>query len=477
MNYYILGIILTLTLPLALLCLAVVITVWIACICHRAKILDVQPGEFAKKSDNRQSSKNSTSQKKNYVTVSTAVHKEQVAESPTKSKKLLKELKLVFAPTLVPNNCESSRENPVPQEIERKNFTTARSAIIPSICTLGTENNGNKEKKKPSTYANHPWSACTQPDLLYAEPSKVPVRPLEIGVENIREMKHIGVGQYGSIILAEMVQLSGRDMLRIPRAMRHKVPLLVAVKRMKPSADQETRKNFDKEIKFMSQICHENIVQLLAVCTHTANPFIVMEYMENGDLSQFLQKYQLLEDKEMTVYSNQLPPSVLVYMAIQIASGMCYLTSLNYVHRDLATRNCLVGKNFQIKISDFGLSRNLYERSCYHICGQTVLPIRWMATECFYGRFSEKSDVWAYGVTVWEIFTLGKKMPYEDLDNQSVIVNATQGDNRHILTQPPGCPREVFEVMLSCWAYSAGDRPAFREIYDRIMYLYTSQMF
>ena len=473
MNYYIVGIILTLTLPLALLCLAVVITVWIACIRHRAKALDVQPGEFAEKSYSSKNSTSQLSQKKSDVAVSTAVHKELVAEPPIKSKQLLKELKLMFAPTAVPGTSVSSRKNPVPQEIERKNFATAHSAIVPCTC----ENNGNKEKKKLSTHTYTPWSACTQPDLLYAEPCKVPVRPLEIRFENIREMKHIGVGQYGSIILAEMVQLSGRDMLQIPRAMRHKVPLLVAVKRMKSSADQEMRKNFDKEIKFMSQIRHENIVQLLAVCTHITHPFIVMEYMENGDLSQFLQKYQLLEDKEMAVYSNQLPPSVLVYMAIQIASGMCYLSSLNYVHRDLATRNCLVGKNFQIKISDFGLSRNLYERSCYHICGQTVLPIRWMATECFYGRFSEKSDVWAYGVTVWEIFTLGKKMPYEDLDNQSVIVNATQGDNRQVLTQPPGCPREVFEVMLSCWAYYAGDRPAFREVYDRMMYFYTSQLF
>ena len=307
---------------------------------------------------------------------------------------------------------------------------------------------------------------------IYAQPSRLikkAPQPLEVNNDNIQELRRLGIGQFGAVILAELVGLSSRDLRLIPKEINSQSPLQVAVKRLKPDVSEEVRENFDKEIKFMSQLNHENIVQLLAVCTHTANPFIVMEYMENGDLSQFLQKYQLLEDEDMAVYSNQLPPSILVYMAIQIASGMCYLASLNYVHRDLATRNCLVGSHFLIKISDFGMSRNLYERAYYRVRGRAMLPIRWMATESFYGRFSEKSDVWAYGVAVWEIFTLGKKQPYGELDDQAMIQDAIRGMGRRIMNKPPGCPQAVYEVLLRCWEYAPEDRAMFKEIHSRLL--------
>ena len=323
--------------------------------------------------------------------------------------------------------------------------------------------------KRTSVYAAeeelHPYGP------IYAQPSRLIKKadpPLEIGENNIHEIKHLGIGQFGAVILAEIVGLSSSDVKLFPKEMDPDVPMRVAVKRLKPDVSDEVRKNFDKEIKFMSQLRHENIVQLLAVCTNSTNPFIAMEYMENGDLNQFLQKYQLLED-DVAVYSNQLPPSVLVYMAVQIASGMCYLASLNYVHRDLATRNCLVGASFLVKISDFGMSRNLYEHAYYRVRGRAMLPIRWMATESFYGRFSEKSDVWAYGVAVWEVFTLGKKQPYEELDDQEMIQDAIRGMGRRIMNKPPGCPQAVYEVLLRCWEYAAEDRATFKEIHKSLL--------
>ena len=329
----------------------------------------------------------------------------------------------------------------------------------------------------PSMFNKRISQYTTEEDLhpygpIYAQPSRLinkAPQPLEVNDDNIQELRRLGIGQFGAVILAELVGLSTRDLRLIPKEISSQNPLRVAVKRLKPDVIDEVRKNFDKEIKFMSQLNHENIVQLLAVCTHTANPFIVMEYMENGDLSQFLQKYQLLDDEDMAVYSNQLPPSILVYMAIQIASGMCYLASLNYVHRDLATRNCLVGSHFLIKISDFGMSRNLYERAYYRVRGRAMLPIRWMATESFYGRFSEKSDVWAYGVAVWEIFTLGKKQPYGELDDQAMIQDGIRGTGRRIMNKPPGCPQAVYEVLLLCWEYAPEDRATFKEIHSRLL--------
>nr|CAA54663.1 Sponge receptor tyrosine kinase [Geodia cydonium] len=328
-------------------------------------------------------------------------------------------------------------------------------AINPSMFTKRSSTIGNDDDL-------HPYGP------IYARPIKQKMRqPLNVSVDNIREVKQIGVGQFGAVVLAEMTGLSGSNVASLPKgSMNADGVALVAVKKLKPDVSDEVLQSFDKEIKFMSQLQHDSIVQLLAICTHSKHPFIVMEYMENGDLNQFLQKYQMVDD-DSALYSNQIPPSTLLYMAVQIASGMVYLSSLNYVHRDLATRNCLVGSNFRIKISDFGMKRNLYERVYYRVRGRAMLPIRWMATESFYGRFSEKSDAWAYGVTVWEIYTLGKKQPYEELDDQDMIQDAIRGTGRRIMGRPrgvAGCVRGA----TRCWVYAAADRATFKEIHDSL---------
>ena len=347
--------------------------------------------------------------------------------------------------------------------------------------TSGSMTNGPNSERiysepiDPSMFTKRASAVVPDEDLhpmgpIYAKPVRQKERqPLYVNEGNIQEVKQIGVGQFGAVLLGKMSGLSASDVKTLPEdtAGPGSGVLLVAVKRLKPDASDEVRQSFDKEIKFMSQLQHENIVQLLAVCTQRDNPFIVMEYMENGDLNQFLQRYTTINDDE-ALYSNQIPTSSLLHMAVQIASGMCYLSSLNYVHRDLATRNCLVGSNFRVKISDFGMSRNLYERVYYRVRGRAMLPIRWMATESFYGRFSEKSDVWAFGVVVWEIFTLGKKQPYEELDDQDMIQDAIRGTGRRIMSRPEGCPQGVFEVMLSCWEYAAADRTTFKDIHQRL---------
>jgi len=193
-----------------------------------------------------------------------------------------------------------------------------------------------------------------------------------------------------------------------------------------------------------------------------------MEYMENGDLNQYLQKYELATSESSANLPNQLPSSILVYMVVQIASGMRYLASLKYVHRDMATRNCLVGRDYVVKIADFGMSRSLYEDSYYRVRGRAMLPIRWMASESFYGRFSEKTDVWAYGVTMWEVFTLCKQQPYEELDDQEVIQDAIRGVSRQLLPKPEGCSQELYEVMLRCWEYVPDERADFEEIFSTL---------
>ena len=302
---------------------------------------------------------------------------------------------------------------------------------------------------------------------IYEQPSTAlkSQKPLSITSANISEKSELGVGQFGEVVLAETVGLSEKD-LKLGDGTDKSARMLVAVKKLKDQADSSMKESFEKEIKFMSGLSDDNIVRLLAVCSEEPK-FIVIEYMENGDLFQFLNAHELATSIA-TMQPNQLHASMLLYMAVQISSGMRYLASLKFVHRDLASRNCLVGKNYQVKISDFGMSRNLYESVYYRVRGRAMLPIRWMATESFYGRFSEKTDVWSFGVTIWEIFTLGRHQPYEELDDQSVIQDAVRNKQRKLLDKPEACPDDVYQVMLRCWEYKLEDRLTFAEIFTSL---------
>ncbi|XP_062484740.1 epithelial discoidin domain-containing receptor 1-like [Pezoporus occidentalis] len=145
---------------------------------------------------------------------------------------------------------------------------------------------------------------------------------------------------------------------------------------------------------------------------------------------------------------------------------MRFLSRLNVVHRDLATRNCLVGAGVTVKVSDFGMSRPLYGRHYYRVWGRALLPIRWMAWECILmGTFTPASDAWAFGVTLWEVLTRCREQPYGGLSDEQVIANAghhfrAQGKQEY-LPCPPGCPPALHGVMLRCWARDAADRPSF----------------
>ncbi|XP_026547983.1 epithelial discoidin domain-containing receptor 1-like, partial [Notechis scutatus] len=231
------------------------------------------------------------------------------------------------------------------------------------------------------------------------------------------------------------------------------------------------RNDFLKEVKIMSRLKDPNIVRLLGVCVRDDPLCMITEYMENGDLNQFLSGHEL-EDKLGGSPSGRPTISypTLVHLGAQIASGMAFLASLNFVHRDLATRNCLVGEGFTIKIADFGMSRNLYAGDYYRIQGRAVLPIRWMAWECILmGKFTMASDVWAFGVTLWEILMLCQEQPYSQLTDEAVIENAGeffrhQGKQVY-LSRPPTCPLAVYEMMLRCWAREAKDRPSFQHLH------------
>jgi hypothetical protein len=304
---------------------------------------------------------------------------------------------------------------------------------------------------------------------IYADPQPLlrAEAPKEVTAGNVKELKNLGVGQFGQVVLADTIGLSRRDLGLSSSDYNRDVSITVAVKRLKASAESHVKLAFEKEIKFMSRLRNENVVRLLGICPY-GDMFIIMEYMENGDLNQFLHMHKLVA-VEATPRKKGLTSKQLTYICSQIASGMRYLAAFNFIHRDLATRNCLVGADLKIKIADFGMSRSLYSMDYYRISGRAMLPIRWMANECFYGKFSEKTDVWAYGVTMWEVFTFAREQPYQDMSDQEVIDDAIKGPDRLLPPIPQACPAEVYEVMKRCWIDDPSVRTGFKGVHTSLI--------
>ncbi|KAM4576078.1 discoidin domain-containing receptor 2 isoform 1-T1 [Odontesthes bonariensis] len=283
----------------------------------------------------------------------------------------------------------------------------------------------------------------------------------------------LGEGQFGEVHLCEAEGLPEFLGEGSPLPDRDGRSVLVAVKQLRADATSQARNDFLKEIKIMSRLDDPNIIRLLCVCVSSDPLCMVTEYMENGDLNMFLCQREI---ESTLTHANNIPSvslSDLLHMAVQISSGMKYLASLNFVHRDLATRNCLVDRRLTIKIADFGMSRNLYSSDYYRIQGRAVLPIRWMAWESILlGKFTTASDVWAFGVTLWEIFTLCKEQPYSLLSDEQVIENTGEffrNQGRQIfLYAPPLCPPSLFELMMRCWSRNITDRPTFEGLYQAL---------
>ncbi|XP_019877153.1 tyrosine-protein kinase Btk29A isoform X2 [Aethina tumida] len=228
----------------------------------------------------------------------------------------------------------------------------------------------------------------------------------------------------------------------------------VAVKMMKEGTMSED--DFIEEAKVMTKLQHTNLVQLYGVCSKKRPIFIVTEYMKYGSLLNHLRRY------ETTLCNNR---GLLLDMCIQVCKGMAYLERHNYIHRDLAARNCLVGTGDIVKVADFGLARYVLDDQ-YTSSGGSKFPIKWAPPEVLnYTRFSSKSDVWAYGVLMWEVFTCGK-MPYGRLKNSEVVERVQKG---LILEKPKLCYNQVYDVMRKCWSHLPENRPSFRVLKEQLI--------
>uniref|UniRef100_UPI0037E9905B tyrosine-protein kinase Fes/Fps n=1 Tax=Semicossyphus pulcher TaxID=241346 RepID=UPI0037E9905B len=232
----------------------------------------------------------------------------------------------------------------------------------------------------------------------------------------------------------------------------------VAVKSCKENLAPEQKNKFLMEARILKQYNHPNIVRLIGVCTQKQPIYIVMELIQGGDFLSFLRRE-----------SHSLKAKVLVKMTENVASGMEYLESKKCIHRDLAARNCLVAENNLVKISDFGMSRQQDDGIYSAEGGLRQIPVKWTAPEALnYGRFTTESDMWSFGVLLWETFSMGMT-PYTSMSNQQTREEVEKG---YRMPAPYSCPVEITRMMNSCWQYDPKNRPSFKKLRTELSALY-----
>lgn len=340
------------------------------------------------------------------------------------------------------------------------------------LCVLYYHSRRKKYPIQQKVVIDH---AAVNPYYSMLRKMQAPLKELEqYGIEYDYDVLHledkIGEGEFGVVYKARAPGLKRGDW-------KISMDGFVAVKMLKADADFEVMLNFKKEVETVVNFEHENVIRLLGICTEQLDKTcMIFEYMELGALSELLRKsnprnpdfFQMSPD-EVTV-----KPSQFLSICIQLAKGLDYLSKKRFVHRDIATRNCLVDSQFVCKIADFGLSRDVYGSDYYKVGGGSAcLPVRWMPPESLlYGRFTVKSDVWSYGVLMWEIFTFATQ-PYFGASNQEVIDNIR---GLVLLKCPPLCTQEMYDIMLECWQNMPVKRPNIGEILQSLERLHQNNV-
>uniref|UniRef100_A0A669CPV4 Tyrosine-protein kinase n=1 Tax=Oreochromis niloticus TaxID=8128 RepID=A0A669CPV4_ORENI len=263
----------------------------------------------------------------------------------------------------------------------------------------------------------------------------------EINPSELTFMKELGSGQFGVVRFGKW-----RGQQR------------VAIKAIREGAMYE--EDFIEEAKVMMRLCHPKLVQLYGVCLQQRPLLIVAEFMENGCLLNFLRQR-----------GKALLESWLLSMCQDVCEGMDYLEAHSFIHRDLAARNCLVNEHNVVKVSDFGMTRYVLDNQ-YTSSNGAKFPVKWSPPEVLhYSKYSSKSDIWSFGVVMWEIFSEGRT-PFENRSNVEVVTDITRGIR---LYRPQRASQPLYAIMYRCWHEKADGRPSFSELLEEIRKLAENQ--
>jgi hypothetical protein len=292
------------------------------------------------------------------------------------------------------------------------------------------------------------WEPASKENELYGQLEKRKFR--NIAKCDVTDREEIGSGEFGVVEKAMWKMSQNKS-------------IMVAVKTLMNKSGSETdqRVKFLREAAINGQFHHKNVVRQHGVVTVGSPLMLVLEYMEKGDLKKYLVK-QRREPRNS--YPSDMP-STLLGMCRDVACGMEYLARKQFVHRDLAARNILVDGKLTCKIGDFGMARDVDDNN-YYVTEGGKLPLRWCAPETWkYKKFSSASDVWSYGVLLYEIWSLGQR-PFDHISNYEMMDKVECG---YRLPPPPGCSRPLYHLMIDCWNPDKHDRPSFGNILQKLM--------
>lgn len=283
---------------------------------------------------------------------------------------------------------------------------------------------------------------------LYSDPPWLTLDQWELNRKQVILNRKLGEGAFGTVFGGE--------------ALINNIWKGIAVKTLRIGATTEEKIDFLTEADIMKHFDHINIVKLLGVCTKSEPTYTIMEFMLHGDLKTYLLARRSLINMN-GICKDDISAKSLTSMAKDVAQGLQYLFEKKYIHRDIACRNCLIHTKKQIKICDFGMTRHLFDNDFYEFKMQGVLPIRWMAIESLNdGIFSFSSDIWSYGVLLYEMVTLGS-LPYQGWNNQEVLDNVKNGMTMSLKEQ---VSVELKQLIRSCWNANMRCRPNISEIID-----------